>query len=159
EWEKDFVLVNWDQRGAGRTFGRNAPEEINEDYYIENPLTVEQMTADGIELTEYLLRHLNKEKIILIGSSWGSVIGAKMALKRPVLFHAYLGHSQIVNFLENLNHAYQKVYELAKENDDLESIEKLDALGAPPYDEAKNAGQLFRIIKKYERQNSVPAPE
>src|SRR5688572_24170968 len=53
-WKKEFVLVYWDQRGAGRTFGKNAPETVTEDYWMENPLTVEQMTTDGIELSEYL---------------------------------------------------------------------------------------------------------
>lgn len=51
-WRKDFILVHWDQRGAGRTFGRNAPAVVNEAYWIENPLTVKQITDDGIELTE-----------------------------------------------------------------------------------------------------------
>lgn len=57
-WEKDFILAHWDQRGAGRTYGRNVPAEINEDYWVENPLTVEQMTNDGIALTKYLINHL-----------------------------------------------------------------------------------------------------
>lgn len=104
-WKKDFILVNWDQRGAGRTFGRNAPEDVNEDYWIENPLTVEQMTADGIELSRYLIKHLKKQKIIIIGSSWGSLLGAQMALNRPDLFYAYVGHAQIVNPLKGLEHA------------------------------------------------------
>lgn len=157
EWQKDFVLVHWDQRGAGRTFGRNAPADLNEDYWIENPLTVEQMTADGIELSEYLLEHLGKEKIVVIGSSWGSVLGAKMALKRPDLFSAYLGHSQIVNFTDNLQNAYQEASRLAKEADDKESVEKLNVLGVPPYDDAKASGQFFRIVKKYESERSTPA--
>lgn len=159
EWEKDFVLVNWDQRGAGRTFGRNAPTDVDEDYWIENPLTIEQMTADGIELTEYLLKHLNKEKIILIGTSWGSILGAEMALKRPELFYSYIGHSQIVNFADNLQNAYQKASTLANHADDTESFQKLQALGPPPYDDAKKTGQFFRIVKKYEREHSMPAPE
>jgi pimeloyl-ACP methyl ester carboxylesterase len=157
-WKKDFILVNWDQRGAGRTFGRNAPEEVTEDYWIENPLTVEQMTADGIELSEYLLKHLNKQKIILIGTSWGSILGAKMALERPDLFYAYVGHSQVVNASEGLADAYHKVYKLAQGANDQESLDKLNLLGVPPYEDAKNAGQLLRIVKKYERANSVPAP-
>lgn len=158
-WQKDFILVNWDQRGAGRTYGRNAPEEAVEDYWIENPLTVEQMVADGIELTEYLTNHLGKQKVILAGTSWGSVLSTKMALKRPDLFHANIGLSQIVNFIESLQFAYRKIYEIAKSADDKETVEKLETLGAPPYAEAKNAGQLFRIIKKYELANEVPAPE
>ena len=157
-WKNDFILVNWDQRGAGRTFGRNAPEEVTEDYWIENPLTVEQMTADGIELSEYLVKHLGKQKIILIATSWGSVLGAKMALKRPDLFYAYVGHSQVVNAEEGLAHAYHKVYKMAQSANDQESLDKLNSLGVPPYDDAKNAGQLLRIVKKYERANSIPAP-
>ena len=158
-WQKDFVLVNWDQRGAGRTYGHNAPKEPVEDYWIENPLTVEQMVADGIELTEYLTNHLGKQKVILAGTSWGSILSTKMALKRPDLFHAYIGLSQIVNFNQSLLSAYRKVYVMAKITDDKEAVEKLEILGAPPYAETKNAGQLLRIIKKYERANEVPAPD
>ncbi len=158
-WEKDFILVHWDQRGAGRTYGRNAPKELNEDYLIENPLTVEQMTNDGIELTKYLIDHLNKKKVILIGTSWGSILSVKMSLKNPALFYAYIGHAQFVNFSENIGYAYTKVLEMAENNKDNEAIELLGSLGKPPYDNAKNYGQLLRIIKKYERENSQPAPD
>ena len=81
--EKDFVVVQWDQRGAGRTFGKTAPEELTPEYLNENPLSLEQMTNDGIAVTEYLLKHLGKQKIILFGTSWGSALGVKMASKRP----------------------------------------------------------------------------
>lgn len=158
EWKKDFILVNWDQRGAGRTFGRNAPADAAEDYWIENPLTIEQMTADAIELSEYLIKTLGKQKIIIAGTSWGSVLGVKMALKRPDLYHAYIGHAQLVNASESLIRAYNKVYQFAQTAKDQASIDKLNSLGAPPYNDAKNAGQLFRIIKKYETAHSIPAP-
>lgn len=157
-WKKDFILVNWDQRGAGRTYGRNVPDNSTEDYWIENPLTVQQMTNDGIALTKYLLQHLNKGKVILVGTSWGSILGTEMALKSPELFYAYVGHSQFVNFSDNLMYAYTKTYALAKNKQDVEAIEILETLGEPPYDGAKNYGQLLRIIKKYERENSKPEP-
>ena len=157
-WEKEFTLVQWDQRGAGRTFGKNAPAQVNENYWIENPLTVDQMTNDGIELSKYLIQRFRKQKIILIGTSWGSVMGATMALKAPALFYAYIGHSQIVNPAEGLVFSYHKVYAMAQAANDKESVDKLVALGLPPYEDAKNAGQLFRVIKKYERLHSIPAP-
>ena len=158
-WEKDFILVQWDQRGTARTFGRNAPEELDEEYWIENPLTVEQMTADGIEVSEYLLDHLGKQKIILTGTSWGSVLGAGMALKRPDIYYAYVGHSQLVSPAEDFINVYYKIYKTAQENKDQESLKILESVGPPPYDNAKNAGQLMRVIKKHERENSVPAPD
>lgn len=158
EWEENFVLVNWDQRGAGRTYGRNKPENITENYWIENPLTVEQMAEDGIELTKYITNFLEKKKVILVGTSWGSILGAKMALINPELFHAYIGHAQFVNFSDNISYSYQKVYEMAKNRDDNVSIEKLIALGEPPYSNAKSYGELLRIVKQYERENSNPAP-
>ncbi|GAB3831290.1 alpha/beta hydrolase [Pontibacter rugosus] len=157
-WKKDFVLVYWDQRGAGRTFGKNAPETVTEDYWIENPLTVEQMTADGIALSEYLVKHLGKQKITLVGTSWGSILGAKMALSRPDLFSAYVGHSQIVNEEAGFLHAFNTVSKLAQSAKDQESLDKLESLGPPPYGEARKSGQLMRIIKKYERENATPAP-
>lgn len=157
-WTKDFILVHWDQRGAGRTYGRNAPEELNEAYLINHPLSVETMTNDGIELTQYLLDHLNKKKVILFASSWGSVLATKMAINKPDLFHAYIGHSQFVNFLKNIQDAYETILELAQDNKDNEAMEMLKSFGKPPYEDAKNYGKLLRIIKKYEAKRETPAP-
>jgi pimeloyl-ACP methyl ester carboxylesterase len=158
DWEKDFILVQWDQRGTGKTYGRSAPEELSPAYLKANPLTMEQMTNDGIEVTEYLLKHLNKQKVILFGTSWGSALAVKMASNRPDLFYAYVGHSQIVNPTID-EEFYNKIYQIAQSKNDAEALKKLDEIGKPPYDAAKKFGQLFRIIKKYEKANSVPAPE
>lgn len=158
-WEKDFVLVQWDQRGAGRTYGKNAPAEQTAEFFQANPLTIEQMTADGIEVAEYLIKHLDKKKVILFGTSWGSALAAKMALKRPGLFYAYVGHSQMVNPSKDIIVVYKMTYKMAKETGDQQSVEVLEALGEPPYDQAKSYGKLLRIVKKYEAANSAPAPE
>jgi len=158
-WVEDFVVVNWDQRGAGRTFGKNAPPVIDMDFYVDNPLTVDQMTRDGIAVAKYLVNYLSQEKVILIGTSWGSVLGVEMALHSPELFHAYIGLSQFVNFSRNFDFAYSKVYQMATDQEDEIALEKLNTLGAPPYEDAKDYGQLLRIIKKYERDNSIAAPD
>jgi pimeloyl-ACP methyl ester carboxylesterase len=158
-WRRDFVVVNWDQRGAGRTFGRNAPADVTEDYWIEHPLTIERMVDDGIELSQHVVKALGQRKLILVATSWGSILGAKMALKRPDLFHAYVGHAQVVNFNLGLESAYRTVYEMAAAENDSLSVAKLAAIGKPPYQNAKDAGQLLRVVKKYERQNPTPAPD
>jgi len=157
-WERDFVIVQWDQRGAGRTYGRSAPEELTPEYLQANPLTLAQMADDGIALSEYLLGHLRKEKLILFGTSWGSALGVAIATKRPDLFYAYVGHSQIVNDASDEG-LYAKVHELATAAGDSTSLNQLDEIGKPPYDRARTVGQLWRIVKKYERQSSLPAPE
>jgi pimeloyl-ACP methyl ester carboxylesterase len=39
------------------------------------------------------------------------------------------------------------------------SIEKLTSIGLPPYDDAKNSGKFLKVIKKYEKANSIHAPD
>ena len=158
DWEKDFILVHWDQRGAGRTYGQNAPEELTPEYLRSNPLTIDQITADGIELAQYLIQYFKKPKIILFGTSWGSIPGVKMAIRKPELFYAYIGHSQVVNPAAALLYAYQKVYKMAQVANDQRSLGLLDSIGKPPYDAAKTIGQLNRIIRKYEQKNSIQPP-
>lgn len=158
DWEKDFIIVQWDQRGTGKTFGRYAPEELTPEYLKANPLTLDLMTNDGIGLSEYLLKHLRKQNIILFGTSWGSALGVKIATKRPDLFYAYVGHSQIVNPSIDIEF-YNKVYKMSEDKKDKDALEVLNTIGKPPYDRAKKVGQLFKIIKKYEKTNSIPAPD
>ncbi|WP_405397241.1 alpha/beta hydrolase [Maribacter sp. Asnod2-G09] len=158
EWMKEFTIVHWDQRGAGKTFGKNFPKEINEEFYANNLLSVADMTNDGIAVTEYLLKRLDKRKVILMGTSWGSILATQMAQKNPDLFHAYVGHAQFVNFSKNIINAYLEVYKLAEENEDKQVLLKLKDLGPPPYQIAKNYGQLLRVVKQFEKEHSTPAP-
>ena len=85
-WEQYFTLVQWDQRGAGKTFRKNGKEGTG-------PLTFERLVQDGIEVTEFLHTHLG-QPIILVGSSVGSITGTIMAKQRPDLFAAYVGTDQ-----------------------------------------------------------------
>jgi pimeloyl-ACP methyl ester carboxylesterase len=158
ELEKDFIIVQWDQRGTGKTFGKYAPEELTPEYLKENPLSIELMMNDGIELSAYLLKHLQKQKLILFGTSWGSVLGVKMASKRPELYYAYVGHSQIVYPAIDVDF-YNNIYKRAESKNDKEALDILNTIGKPPYDRARKAGQLFRVVKKYEAMNSTPAPD
>jgi pimeloyl-ACP methyl ester carboxylesterase len=158
KWEKDFTLVQWDQRGSGKTYGHNAPEELTPDFIHSNPLTIEQVTSDGIELVKYLTHRFKKKKVILFGTSWGSILGVKMSLKSPELFYAYVGHAQIVDYTNGQKIAYKKVHGLAMENDDSASLKLFASIGSPPYDTARHTGLFNRVIQKYQQAISIPAP-
>jgi pimeloyl-ACP methyl ester carboxylesterase len=125
-WEKDFTLVQWDQRGAGRTYGRTGPS-------IEATLTLERIVDDGIEVAEYLTRHLHKKRIVIVGGSWGSLVGIHLAKKRPDLFTAYIGTAQLVNMRENTLASYERVLAYARETKDAAAVEELTQLGPPPF--------------------------
>jgi pimeloyl-ACP methyl ester carboxylesterase len=88
-WEKYFTVVQWDQRGAGRTYGETGDATAP-------TMTLERMTQDGIELAEYLRIHLHKDKIVLVGHSWGSFLGIHIVKQRPELFYAYVGTGQVI---------------------------------------------------------------
>ena len=150
-WEKEFTLVQWDQRGAGRTYGRNPPTE-------DSMLTLEQMSADGIALAEYLASQLGQKKIILIGGSWGSILGVHMVKSRPDLFHAWVGVSQLVSYRDNEIASYSKVLDLARAAKDAATVAALEALGPPPWTNPRNFGVLRRATRVYEGKVSKPAP-
>jgi pimeloyl-ACP methyl ester carboxylesterase len=151
-WHKDFTLVQWDQRGAGRTFGRN-PKQSGEQ------LTIAQMTSDGIAVAEHVRRTLGVKKMVLMGSSWGSALAVHMAKARPDLFHAYIGGAQLVEHKDNLASAYSRTLALARANNDAKSVEVLEALGAPPWTNPRSFGALRRVTRIYENKHTIPAPK
>ena len=125
-WERHYTLVQWDQRGAGMTYAKQRPTD-------DVPLTLEQMRDDGIAVARYLRQRLGKDKVILMGSSWGSILGVHMAKARPDLFHAYVGTAQVVNARDNEAGMYRQVLALAQAAGDSATVDKLAALGAPPW--------------------------
>lgn len=89
DWERYFTIIQWDQRGAGKTFGRNGASG-------SLPLSFDQLVSDGLELTAHVCKRLGHSKIVLLGSSVGSITALKMAKRRPDLLHAYVGTDQNV---------------------------------------------------------------
>ena len=146
-WERGFTVVQWDQPGAGRTF-RAAGRTIAPD------LTIDSMVADGIELTEWLRQRLGKDKIVLLGWSWGTILGVQMAKARPDLFVAYVGTGQVVAMEEGEALAYTNVLAKARARGDADAIAELEALGPPPY-----AGlQEIAIQRKWATQYELGMP-
>src|SRR2546430_5029024 len=128
-WLKYFTVVQWDQRGAGRTFGRNGAASAS-------TITPERMIQDGIELSELLKKRLHKDKIVLVGHSWGSVLGFFMVKARPELFHAFVGTGQVAaDFARNSAVAYAAIVERASREGNSQALKELKEVGAPPYND------------------------
>jgi pimeloyl-ACP methyl ester carboxylesterase len=151
-WEQDFTLVQWDQRGAGMTYGRNPPAE-------DAPLVVEQLRDDGVEVARYAARRFGKQKVILMGGSWGSVLGVYMAKSNPEMFCGYIGSSQVVGSPLAQRAGYDATLALARAAGDQDAVGKLEALGAPPWTNPRNPGILRRVMRKYEAMRTEPAPK
>ena len=149
-WAKDFTLVQWDQRGAGRTYGKTGPS-------IEATMTIDRMVQDGIEVSEYLTKHLGKKKIILVGGSWGSILGIYMAKQRPDLFYAYIGMAQLVNERAGQAASYARVLQLARADDDQKTVKALEALGPPPWDSLRKWPVFHKALLAYQAKRVTAA--
>ncbi len=138
-WEKAFTVVQWDQRGAGKTYGR---------YGKATPdLSRERIVSDGIELSDYLRRHLHKDRIVLLGHSWGSTVSLEMIARRPDLFSAYVGTGQVVGAAQE-EAAHAMALAAARKAGDLKSVKALVTLG-PPYAGSDQMMAARRLASAY----------
>src|ERR1035437_10133721 len=86
--EKRFTVVQWDQRGAGKSYDPNIPVET---------INVEQYIADAIQLIDTLRSRFHQQKIYLIGHSWGTYLSSILVQRHPELFYAYISVGQVVD--------------------------------------------------------------
>jgi pimeloyl-ACP methyl ester carboxylesterase len=135
EWEKAYTVVQWDQRGGGRTLRNTDPKTI----------TIERIVGDGIELAERLLKDLRQKKLILVGHSWGSFLGARMAKARPDLFYAFVGTGQVENTAKANRVGYDGLLARAKAVENAEAVTELTAIGPPPYSDFKR----WPVLRKW----------
>jgi len=146
--EKHFTLVNWDQRGAGKSFSRSIPRAS---------MTVERFLADLDELVEYVRRRLSKDKLVLYGHSWGSALGVLYAARFPAKVAAYVGSGQIGDAAAAESASYAFGLAEAERRHDRKALRKLKAIGPPPY----GPGELFTErmqVSRLERDAAVTSP-
>jgi pimeloyl-ACP methyl ester carboxylesterase len=121
--ENDFVVVIWEQRGAGKSYSASPYAEI----------TVDRLVEDGVELSQLLMKRFQEQKIYLVGHSWGTILGVKMVQRAPSLFYAYVGTGQMVNTTENDLITYDWTIAKARQQGDTKALEDITRYGPPPY--------------------------
>jgi len=136
-------VVQWDERGAGHTLRKSGPG-------IAPTLTVDRMAQDGIELAEYLRKHLGKEKIILVAHSFGSILALKMLQRRPDLFYAYVGTGQVADETRNYATAYDALLTKGRALGNQRAIDELSKVGPPPYSSGEGYGVQRRWANAFE---------
>ena len=88
-------------------------------------MTTEQMVEDTRQMTEYLQRRFNQEKIYLTGHSWGSYLGVKTIEKYPENYIAFIGIGQVTNQIESEKLAYDYMLQHAMEINDESAVKNL----------------------------------
>lgn len=121
--EADFTVVQWDQRGAGRTYGRHGADTPD--------LTIDRLAQDGIELATYLQGRLDNRKVILLGHSFGTLVGIEMVRQAPERFSAYVGVAQFASFQKTVQAQLTHLRRAAEASGDRALSEQLDAIGTP----------------------------
>ncbi len=125
-WEDYFTVVQWDQRGAGKTFLINDPRTI------APTMTRAQLVADAEEMAAWARRTLGKRKIFVLGHSWGSYPGIELALHHPDWLYAYIGVGQITNGPESEHRGWVFARNAARRAGNAEALRELDAIAPYP---------------------------
>jgi pimeloyl-ACP methyl ester carboxylesterase len=99
-WERYFTVIQWDQRGSGKTFGRTGPSDSGN-------INMDRLIRDGIEVADHIRTTLRKEKVILVAHSLGTTFGLSMVRRRPELFSAYVGTDQNTGMVRGREENYK----------------------------------------------------
>lgn len=117
-----YTVVHWDQRGAGKTLSKN------KNIYP----TMDELLDDFLQVVKYLKAKYFKEKIVILGHSFGSILATLFVLKHPEDVLYYIGAGQAISILENEKIGYEKLKELIVKADNKKDLKKLRKIGDYP---------------------------
>lgn len=124
--EGEFVIIHWDQRGAGKS---------NHEGFREETMTLNRYIQDVRELTLKLKERFNREKIFLLGHSWGTQLGILTVQLCPDDYHAFISVAQVVHPQRSEEVSYDWLKEQVESNGSRREKKKLESLGPPPFEE------------------------
>lgn len=145
---KDYTIVDWDQRNSGKTWTHDAKDD---------PLTAELLRNDILEVVKYVLDYTGKEKLTLLGNSWGTLYGCDFALDHPEYVECIISTSQVVDAAVS-DAAIRDLYLEWSEGDPEfhELAEKFD----PNLNYSDENNQIyFKLSEKYTLDGHIPVDE
>jgi pimeloyl-ACP methyl ester carboxylesterase len=147
ELEKHFVVVHWDQRGAGKSYSAAVPD---------SSMNMKQFIGDTLELTDLLRARFKQPRIFLCAHSWGSMIGALAVTQAPDRFSAYVAISQAANAPESERMMYRWALEKAGETGNEKATGELKKPGPPPYERFADYNRMVDWITRFSSVEHQP---
>ncbi len=138
KWEEIYTVVHWDQRGAGKTLTKNPRERP----------TMEILLQDLFEIVQYLKKKYSQDKIVLLGHSWGSVLGSVFIQRYPEDIDYYIGVGQVIHMVENERVGYNKLKEMIEQSGDEKSLRTLETIGEYPGNRIVFDQEFLRKLRK-----------
>jgi proline iminopeptidase len=137
--EDKFTVVYWDQRYAGQSYDPSLPVPKN--------LKIADYVADLGAVVDRLRARFHQSKVVLVGQSWGTVLGVLYAEQHPDKVSAYVGIGQVTNTPQNERLSYEFALREAGRRGDATGLKILESLGPPP-----RKGSIFTprdLLEKY----------
>ena len=140
ELETEYVVVHWDQRGAGKS---------NHSGFQEETMSLDRLILDTYEVTQYLKKRFNRDKIYLLGHSWGTLLGIHVVDRYPENYDAYISVSQVVNARKADTLSYQWLRQQVEQDGSRKEKRKFRELGSPPFDNHDRFVQFAKMIDAF----------
>ena len=121
--EDHFLVVYWEQRGTGRSYHGDIPR---------SSMTIEQMLSDLDQLVDTVSSRYGHERVVLLGHSWGTILGTLYAHEHPDKVAAYVGVAQIADFAEGERVSLQWALRAAENRHDTGALKELRAIAPAP---------------------------
>ena len=144
ELEENFVVVHWDQRGAGKSYFEGLTAE---------DMRPEKFVSDTLELTDILREMFAQEKIFLSGISWGSALGFMTIMENSEPYHAFIAASEAADWDRRWMMSYEWALEQAREANNGEVIQGLESL--QPFDptDPEQTGVVGQVLDLFRGGN------
>lgn len=136
-WEEFFTVVQWDQRGTGKTFAAGNREP-------DPSINIDRLQSDAEEMIAWLRTTYHQDKIFVMAHSFGTILGMRVAQQHPEWLYAYVGVGQVINGRRNEEVSYRETMALAQKAGDATAIAELKSIA--PYPGAGQSTPLTSVF-------------
>ena len=143
-WEDYFTVVQWDQRVSGKNWLTTDTAQV------ASTIHRGMVIRDAAQLVFLLCERLEQEKIFVMGYSFGSMIGIKLAELIPDKIQAFISVGQ-VSPGQAEKQLYDRLIELATESANEVGLEELKALAPYPNPNGRTSMKSMLVARKWAR--------
>lgn len=141
--EQDFLVIHWDQRGAGKTLKQNN---------IKQRPTLALMQSDAKELLNYILNTFHRQQIILVANSWGTSLAFHLSETHPDKISTLVAISPIVNLLSSQKSLNKMLIRHFRKSKNQKAVTQLKTINIP-YHNAKDMAIQFKWLSEYQGES------